>query len=115
MVKKSSTPFLGQLLKKIAPRIGARVLVEPQWGYVGQITFKNGRRRYFRATSIDLNSLGASAISKDKDYANFFMAPMGYPTIQGKTFFSPAFSGTLHSKRNMQAGYQYARKLGFLS
>ena len=27
----------------IAPRIGAKVIVEPQYGWIGQIIFKNGK------------------------------------------------------------------------
>lgn len=56
MKKNIVTPLLGQVLQEIAPRIGATVLLEPEWGIVGQITFRNGRKRYFRYSSIDLNS-----------------------------------------------------------
>ena len=67
MKKKNVTPLLGKLLQKIAPKIGAVVLMEPEWGIVGQVTFKNGRRRYFRYSSLDLNPLGSSEVAKDKD------------------------------------------------
>lgn len=113
MKKKNHTPLLGQILQKIAPKIGAKVLIEPEWGIVGQITFKNGRRRYFRYSSLDLNPLGASEIAKDKDYANFFMKELGYPVIPGKTFFSPDWAHAIGSRRNMEAAYRYARSLGF--
>lgn len=113
MREKSFSPLLGQILRKIAPRIGARVLIEPEWGIVGQITFKSGRRRYFRYSSLDLNPLGASDIAKDKDFANFFMTEMGYPTIPGRTFFSVDWARALHSRRNIDTAYHYARELGF--
>jgi len=115
MKKKTVTPLLGQVLQKIAPRIRARVVMEPEWNIVGQIIFKNGRKRYFRYSSLDLNSLGASEIAKDKDYANFFMKRMGYPIIPGsKTFFSDAWGKAIGSpRRNIQAAYEYAKKLGF--
>jgi len=106
--------MLGRLFKKIAPQIGARVLIEPEWGFVGQIIFKNGRKRYFRGNYIDLNPLGATEIAVDKDYANFFMAQMGYPTVPGRTFFSDEWACAIHSRRKIDAAYRYAaRELGF--
>ena len=87
-MSKQISPLLGRILKKIAPKIGARVVLEPKWNIVGQIIFKNGKKRYFRYSSLDLNPLGASEISKDKDFAAFFMRKMGYPVILGETFFS---------------------------
>src|ERR1700733_5551074 len=114
MKKKIHTPLLGTLFQKIAPRIGASVLMEPEWGVVGQITFKNGRKRYFRYTSIDLNPMGASEIAKDKDYANFFMKRMGYPIVPGsKTFFSDDWGKAIRSpERNIDAAYRHAEKIG---
>ncbi len=112
-MKKLFTPLLGQILQKIAPLIGATVVIEPIWKIVGQIIFKNGRKRYFRYSSLDLNSLGASEIAKDKDYANFFMARMGYPTIPGKTFFSPDWAKSIGSPRTIDAAYRYAQTLQF--
>jgi len=62
--------------------------MEPEWRIAGQIIFENGKKCYFKYTSLDLNPQGSSEIAKDKDYANFFMNNLGFPTIQGKTFFS---------------------------
>ncbi|MBM3256912.1 MAG: cyanophycin synthetase [Candidatus Liptonbacteria bacterium] len=113
MQRKKSSPLLGKVLKKIAPKIGARVILEPRWNIVGQIIFKRGRKRYFRYSSLDLNPLGASEISNDKDYANFFMKRLGYPTVPGEAFFSPQWAEAIGSRRTFQAAYRYARKLGF--
>lgn len=106
-------PLVSILLKKIAPKIGAQVNLEPQYGWAGQIVFKNDRKRYFRASSVDLNPIGSSDIAKDKDFASYFMKKMGYPVVTGKTFFSTEWAETIGSERNMDAGYRYARKLGF--
>ena len=73
---KKESLLLGRLLQKIAPSIGARVLLEPDWHIAAQITFKNGKRSYVRYNTLDLNPVGASDISKDKDYANFFLGKM---------------------------------------
>jgi D-alanine-D-alanine ligase-like ATP-grasp enzyme len=93
--------------------MGAKVLLEPEWGVVGQITLKNGKKRYFRHSNLDLNPLGASKVSSDKDYANFFMQKMGYPTVPGKAFFSDRWSAAIGSNQNIDAAYTYAEHLGF--
>ncbi|HTR18402.1 MAG TPA: cyanophycin synthetase [Candidatus Paceibacterota bacterium] len=105
--------LIGRVLKKVAPKIGAKVTLEPEWNVAGQITFKNGMRSYFRYNSIGVNALGASEISKDKDYAAFFMDRLGYPVIPGKTFFRDDFRKILGSNRGVAAACAYARRLGF--
>ena len=112
-MKKSDRPLLGKILQKIAPKIGATVAMEPKWNIVGQIVFKNGRKRYFKYSSVDINTLGASEIAKDKDYANFFMKKMGYPTVPGRTFFSDFWRKIIGSQQDIDAGYHYAKRIGF--
>jgi D-alanine-D-alanine ligase-like ATP-grasp enzyme len=106
-------PLVGKIFRKIAPRIGAKVVMEREWNIAGQIIYASGQKRYFRYSSLDLNTLGASEISKDKDYANFFMKRMGYPTIPGKTFFAPAWAEAINSPRGIDAAYAYAQSIGF--
>jgi len=112
-MKKKRNKLIMDILEKVAPKIGAKVLFEPKWGIVSQITFKNGKRRYSRYRSIDINPLGASEVAVDKDYANFFMNKMGYPIIQGKAFCSSKWAKAIKSKDNIDAGYRYAKKLKF--
>lgn len=113
MYTKPERLALAPLLKKLAPKIGARVLLEPDWHIAGQIQFKNGTKRYFRYNTLDLNRVGASDIAKDKDYANFFMRHMGYPTIEGQSFFRNEFAKAIGSTRTIRAASGYAKKLGF--
>ena len=113
MNKKMSVPILGELFTKLAPKIGAKVIIEPNWKIVGQIIFKNGRKRYWRYTSLDINTMGASEISKDKDYANLFMKKMGYPTIPGEAYYSKRWCKTIKSNRDINAAHSYAEKIGF--
>ncbi|MDB5070453.1 MAG: D-alanine--D-alanine ligase [Candidatus Eremiobacteraeota bacterium] len=82
------------------------------WNIAGQITFRSGRRCYFRDTTLDLNPMGSSAIAKDKDYANLFMSRMGYPTIDGRTFFSPKLSSVVDPARNIDGAWRYAADIG---
>lgn len=112
MATREKGPIMARILRKIAPRIGAEVVIEPLWGIVGQIVFKSGRKRYFRFSSIDLNPLGATEIAKDKDYANFFLARMKYSTIPGKTFFSKEWAKQVRSPRDIDAAYKYAQRIG---
>jgi D-alanine-D-alanine ligase-like ATP-grasp enzyme len=113
--KKKESLILGQMLQKIAPRIGATVVVEPEWGIVGQITFKSGKHSYYRYNTLDLNPMGGSEIARDKDYSNFFMKTMGYPIVPGsKTFYSDDWGRVIGSpRRNIDAAFRHAQKLGF--
>src|SRR3989344_133608 len=104
--------LVSEILRQVASKIGAQVVLDPEYGFAGQITYQSGIKRYFRASSLDLNHLGASEIARDKDYANYFMEHMGYPVIEGKTFFSDEFAEIIRSKRDINAGYQYALSLG---
>lgn len=112
---KKESLVLGKLLKKIAPRIGASVFLEPEWEIAGQITFKSGKKSYFRYNTLDLNPVGASDIAKDKDYANLFMQRLGYPIIpDSKTFFSKEWAQAVGAhRRTIDDAYAYAKRLGF--
>lgn len=105
--------LLATIFAAIAPRIGAVVTLDPEWGIAGQIAYQSGRKRYFRFSSIDVNTLGASEIAKDKDFANHFMREMGYPVIPGRTFFSDEWATTVGSKRTAHEALDYAEELGF--
>ncbi|MDZ4227312.1 MAG: cyanophycin synthetase, partial [Patescibacteria group bacterium] len=96
--------MLPRLLKRLAPKIGASVLIEPEWGVAGRIRFRNGRYSYFRYNTLDLNPVGASDVAKDKDYAAFFMRALGYPAVRGKAFFSDDWCETIGSERDAEAG-----------
>lgn len=104
---------MARILQDIAPRIGARVVLEPEWGVAGMIIFPSGRKRFFRFSSIDVNPLGATEVAKDKGYANYFLGYMGYSIIEGKTFYRSEFCKQIGSTDDIDAAYAYARALGF--
>ena len=110
---KKEALLLPKLLQKIAPKIGAKVVIEPRWGIACQITFASSKKGYFRYNTLDLNPVGASDIAKDKDFAAFFMRRMGYPTVPGKAFYSKRWSEAIGSKDNAEAALRYARLRGF--
>jgi D-alanine-D-alanine ligase-like ATP-grasp enzyme len=105
--------LIKDILKKIAPRIGASIVMEPEWDVAGKIIFKNGHTCYFKGQSLDLNPQGSSEIARDKDYANYFMRDLGYPVIPGRTFFSDQWCHAIGSDRNTRAAYRYAKQIGF--
>jgi D-alanine-D-alanine ligase-like ATP-grasp enzyme len=111
--KKSSLPYLTKLIMKLAPKIGARVVVEPQWGIVSQIIYKNGVVRSLRMYSLDLNHIASADIARDKDYAKFFMQKRGYPVAEGQTFFEDRWAQAIKSNRTIPKALSYAEALGF--
>ncbi|MEY3784118.1 MAG: hypothetical protein RLZZ230_440 [Candidatus Parcubacteria bacterium] len=112
---KRESLILGEIFKKIAPEIGASVLIEPEWGIVGQITFSSGKKTYFKYNTVDLNPIGASDIARDKDFSNFFMSKMGYPIIpNSKTFYSKDWAKAICAEgRSIDDAFLYAKNIGF--
>lgn len=105
--------FVSPIFEKIARRMDITIHIEPNYRYVGQIVRPDGKKRYFLNTNFDLNPLGASEIARDKAYACYFMRMMGYPVPIGETFFTNHWCAVIRSRRNPQAAYRYARRLGF--
>lgn len=103
-----------EMFKKVANKIGATINIEPTWGHVGQIIFKDGKKAYFRQNSLNINPVGSCNIAKDKDYSNFFMEKMGYPIVpNSRTFFSDKFAKSLEREdRKIDQAYQYAEEIG---
>lgn len=106
-------PFVTRILKRIAPKIGAKLIVEPEYEFVGLIIFSNGRKTFFNNTSFNINPLGSVGIAKDKGYSSFFLNQMGYRTAEGKTFFSAELNENVKIQRSIHDGFEYAKELGF--
>lgn len=114
-MKRKRVWGLGEILQKIASKIEAKVLLEPNWKTVGRIVFKNGKHSYFRYNTLDINPMGASEIAKDKDYANFFIQKLGYKIVpKSKTFFSKDWCRAIGAPdRDIDQAFLYANKIGF--
>lgn len=106
-------PFVSDLFSRLAEKAGVTINIEPEWKYVGQIVTKSGKKKYFRNTCFDLNTLGATEIAVDKDYANYFMEKMGYPVTPGRAFYSDNWCKVINSKRNIDEAYKFALKINF--
>ncbi len=110
---KRKLPYLTKLVQKLAPKVGASFVVEPEWGVAGQIIYKNGTVRSLRFYSLDLNGVASSDIAKDKDYAKFFIKYNGYPVAPGETFFKDSWAKAIRSDRTLSQAKKYAQKLGY--
>jgi len=113
MKKESKLPYLTKLIKKLAPKVGARVVVEPEWGIASQIIYKNGIVRSLRMYSLDLNHIASSDIARDKDFAKYFMQERGYPVAEGKTVFEDNWAKAVKSNRKIPYAIKYAKHLGY--
>ncbi len=105
--------FVIPIIERVAGKLGIKITVEPEYGYAAQIVTPDGRKRYLLGAHFDLNTLGASAIARDKAYALYFMRHMGYPVPEGEAFFTPRWCEVIGSERNPDAAYRYAKQLGF--
>lgn len=105
--------FVANLFKKLAKQAGVEVELEERYGFVGRLKLKDGSVRYFRDTKLDINTMGASEVAKDKDYSYYFLKRLGYPVIEGEAFFSNDWARTIKSERTPKVALSYARKLGF--
>lgn len=106
-------PLIVDTLKRIVPRIGAQLLLEPEYGFVGMITFANGRRTYFRDNKFNLNQIGSIRIAQDKAYSTFFLRHHGYSVPEELTFYSEAFGRHLTNTRTVHDGLAFAQRIGF--
>ena len=113
MKKRSNFPYLTKLITKLASKVGARVVVEPEWGITAQIIYKNGVVRSVRMYSLDLNHIASSDIARDKDYAKFFMRSKGYPVSPGTTILEGDWARAVKSKRTISVASQHATKIGY--
>jgi len=109
----SELPFITKILLKLCPEIGATVLVEPEFGYVGQITFRNGKRTFFRNRNSSINTHGSVEIARDKGYTSFFLKNMGYNVPEEQTFFSDEWCRSFGKRRNTDAACTFASRLGY--
>ena len=105
--------FVSEILCRVAPRIGASILMEPEYGFAGQITFKNGKKVLFRDRAFNINPLASAGIARVKSYSDFFLKLYGYKTIEGQTFFSKSTNERVKIKRTIHDGFEYAKQLGF--
>jgi len=106
-------PFVTDRIVKLAKKIKAKVILEPEYEFVGHITFANGKTTIFRDTAFNINALGSVQIAKDKGYASYFLKQFGFKVPKWQTVFSKKLNENIKIKRNINEGYKLARQIGF--
>jgi len=104
---------LVKLLSKLALKVGAKFIVEPEWGRAAQLIFPNGVVRSFLGYLLDLNGAASSGISTDKSHAKFFMKTKGYPVAPGQTIFEDSWAKEMKSNRKIPYAVKYAKHFGY--
>src|SRR3989344_2732129 len=105
-------PLLASLFLKIGKKLNVKVFIEEEYGVVGKISYSNGINRYFRGTTLDINTMGSSEIARDKDYSKIFMREMVYPVIPWKKFYSISFAAKIKSKQTIERAWKFGKKMG---
>ncbi|GAB7262364.1 hypothetical protein DaDZ19_40350 [Dickeya ananatis] len=82
-----SDSFVSALLSEIAPTLGIQIEFEPEFGFVGEITFPDGKKHLFKNRNLNLNLSASSDIAKDKFYTNYFLQKKRVQCSKRKNFF----------------------------
>lgn len=108
-------PFASKLIAKLAPSLGIRVELEPEYEFVGELIFPDGRRHLFRNTNFNLNPAGSTEIAKDKEYTSYFLRKFGFNVPVSKAFFLDRLNANLAAakRRSIQDGVAFASAIGF--
>ncbi|MBE1533166.1 hypothetical protein [Actinomadura algeriensis] len=67
----------------------ASVEVEPEYGYVVKIVYRNGAVRVTKGADVGLNSSAAYELANDKAYTKFFLERAGFSCPRGGAFLLP--------------------------
>ena len=110
-------PYLSHLLRRIASQADAFVELEPEFGFVGEIVFNNGRRHPFRNTNMNVNLAGSVAIAEDKGYTSYLLRRHGLRVPAEVTFFADKLRANLSEDPSIRRGLThaeaFAREVGF--
>ena len=101
------------ILRRLAPRLGAEVVFEPQYEIVGRIRFPNGRQSYFWHNKFNLNSVASARISQDKGYTTFFLREGGFCVPRSEVFLQDAFRERIRCGKSMAEARHFAAELGW--
>lgn len=106
-------PFVSDRIERLAKTIHAKVLMEPDYGFVGHIVFKNGKTTFFRDTCFNINKLGSIEIAKDKGYASFFLKKFKFSVPKYACIFNEKINKNVRVKKGVNEGSAFAQKIGF--
>lgn len=108
-------PFASILIAEIAPSMGIKVELEPEYQFAGELVFPDGHRHLFRNTNFNVNPAGSTEIAKDKGYTSYFLRKHGLYAPLNKAFFSDRLNANLAigRRRGLENAIEFAHSLGF--
>ncbi|NDR57325.1 cyanophycin synthetase [Aliiruegeria sabulilitoris] len=89
-----TAPFV-RMLSEAAEALGISLEMDDEYGFVGRIVDRKGRRHPIFGKSIGLNADAAAHIAADKDYTARWLAADTLPTPAGRIVFSPAYQNRM--------------------
>lgn len=101
------------ILRRIVPKLGARLVLEPEHGFVGAVYFPNGRKSLFWDNKFDLNPVSSVKIAQDKGYTNFFLAEGGFNVPRERSVFARSFHRHIAHPRGLSSAAQFAKEVGY--
>lgn len=75
------------------------IVVEPEYGYVANITYDNGSHRMTSGNDLGLNGSAAGDVAKDKGHTKFFLRKWGVECPNGDEFLLPWWADTIYQNQ----------------
>lgn len=109
---KAHFPFVTRMLVELwhqgeLPDVES-LWVEPTFGHMGRLVYRNGAVRLFRGSGMGLNNQGAADIARDKADTRSLLLALGYRVPHGRVFAHPSFGKRIAH----QFGAEAAASLG---
>ena len=83
------------------------IKVEPEYGRVAHIRYRDGSVRIFCGSGLGVNPHGAATLAKDKGYSKYFLNRLGYATPVGKVFLMPKWVKTIDNNLSIYGARDY--------
>ena len=114
-VMKMRVPFVSRILSEVSQEMNVKVILEPEFGFVGEIVFSNGKRHLFRNTNLNINRSGSVELAKDKGYTHYFLRKVGISVPDSLTFFSDSLQENLDpmKRRGIEGAVLFAKNAGY--
>ncbi len=109
----SRKAFMPAILRRLVPKLGARLVLEPEHGFVGAVHFANGKRSLFWDNKFDLNPVSSVKIAQDKGYTHFFLAEGGFRVPRERSVFAKVFHRHLAQPRGLASAAEFAKEVGY--
>jgi D-alanine-D-alanine ligase-like ATP-grasp enzyme len=105
-------PFIA-IVTRAASQIGAKIVIEPEFRFGGQIFFKNGKTAFFRYKFFDINPLASVELGRDKHAARFFMKKFGFSVPEEFAFVKDRPNLAPGSRPSVRDALKFANGIGY--